>query len=397
MAFEDGYRFTPDPDDADNYFIEAIPYSPFLMNVTNDDIEWFEEGNPYPIATGTDVTVTPDGPTYYVASITSGGDCNGVTYTDTINVDFNAIFYDTVAKAICQGETYDFYGTTVYQPGAYYTTVTSPSGCDTAITLYLINNPLPDVNISANMTDICEGETAIISLTNPTGNTSYQWMRNDANISGATEQTYGADIAGAYRVKGVTSKGCTDISKKITINLNPAAVAEILSISAQDVCIGDTVRVNAAPGQDYRYHWEPEAYFRYTSGFLQQDVDAVVPETGEIYLTATNSFGCQDKDTAVLLAHPCCDIYTPSAFSPNGDGLNEFFNPLLRPGQKIVALQIFDRRGKQVYDNNEPQKGWDGRYPNGKDAAQDTYMYRLVYTCTDGQVFETKSDITLIR
>jgi len=398
MAFADGYRFSPDPDDADNYFIEPIPYSPFLMNVTNDDIEWFEEGNPYPIATGTDVTVTPtSSPTYYVVSITSGGDCNGVTYTDTIFVDFNAIFYDTLSKAICRGETYDFYGVPVYQPGMYNTTITTLDGCDTAITLYLTNNPLPNVDIGTNMTDICEGETAVIVLTSPTGNASYQWMRDGAIIPGETGNTYDATSAGAYRVRGVTNKGCVDTSKKINIVINPAAVAEILNISAQDVCIGDTVTVSAAPGPGYNYHWEPEAFFRYTSGFLQQEADAVVPKTGEIYLTVTNAFGCRDWDTTILIAHPCCDIANPSAFSPNGDGLNDFFNPLMQPGQKIVALQVFDRKGKQIYNNEEPQKGWDGRYPNGEDAAQDTYMYRLVYTCTDGQVFETKNDITLIR
>jgi len=397
-AFEDGYRFTPDSDDPDNYLMEPIPYSPFMMNVTNDDIQWFEEGNPTPIATGTDVTVTPtSSPTYYVASITSGGDCNGVTYTDTIYVDFNAIFYDTVAVSICQGETYPFYGVPVYETGSYTTTITSPEGCDTTITLHLTNNPLPDVTVAASQTDICEGESSLLRLTSPSSNANYQWMRNGTGLSGETNHTYTATTSGDYRVSGVTTKGCVDTSKRITLVVNPAAVAEIVSISEQDVCIGDTVRVKANDGEGYTYNWAPESLFRYTTGSLQQEVDAVVPETGQIYLTTMNAFGCRAYDTATLVSHPCCDIYIPTAFTPNNDGLNDFFAPMLRPGQRIIALQIFDRRGALVYDNTNPTKGWDGLYPNGQDAPQAVYMYRFMYTCTDGEVFETKGDLTVVR
>ena len=255
------------------------------------------------------------------------------------------------------------------------------------------------MSIAARETEICEGEEALFSLTNPSNGTSYQWKRDGASIPGATQHTYMApSIAGVYSVSGTTSKGCTDDSRTITLTVNPKAEGSIVSISEQDVCIGDTVTITSDAKPGYQYTWGPESYFRYTSGNMNPSANGVIPGTTEVYLVSMNAYGCKDYDTAVVTAHPCCDIYIPTAFSPNNDGLNDEFAPKLRPGQKIVALQIFNRNGQIVYDNNSPQKGWNGRYNNtDTEAAQDVYMYRFVYTCTDGEVFETKGDITLIR
>lgn len=398
-AVDDGYRFTPDPANPDNYFMEPILYSPFMMNVTNSDIVWFEEGNPEPIGSGMDITVTPThSPTYYVASITSGGDCNGVTYTDTIRVDFNAIFYDTVSAAICKGLTYDFYGTPVFESGMYQTTLTSPEGCDTTITLFLTNNPLPSVEFAGSQTDICEGESARLSVQNPTPSASYQWIKDGYIISGATQHNYEANTGGVYRVTAISNRGCVDTSKRFTLMVNPAAKAEITHISEQNVCIGDTVTILANAGDEYTYQWSPESIFRYTTGSLQQRAEAIVPTSYQpIYLVAMNRYGCRAYDTAYVSAHPCCDIFMPTAFTPNNDGTNDYFAPSIREGQRIIALQVFDRRGALVYDNANGTKGWDGRYPNGDEAPQTVYMYRFIYTCTDGEVYETKGDLTLIR
>jgi gliding motility-associated-like protein len=110
-----------------------------------------------------------------------------------------------------------------------------------------------------------------------------------------------------------------------------------------------------------------------------------------------NAFGCRAYDSMIIFAHPCCDIYMSTAFTPNGDGNNDYFFPLLRPYQQIVSFKIFDRYGKLVYDNDNPQKGWNGNYPNGDKAPTDTYMYMIKYTCTDGQVYTDKNDVTLVR
>lgn len=88
-------------------------------------------------------------------------------------------------------------------------------------------------------------------------------------------------------------------------------------------------------------------------------------------------------------------IFIPNAFTPNGDGLNDTFEP------KAVFVQsynmvIYNRLGKVVYQSKEITQGWDGNF-NGKEAASDVYVYTIELTDTRGNEFKTKGTFTLIR
>ncbi len=303
-----------------------------------------------------------------------------------------------INHSMCAGEVYDFMGDLKYQTGVYVNARKTSIGCDSIVLLNLTVNPLPEIDLTARETEICEGEEALLGLTTPSSFANYQWYKNGAVIPGATQHTYAADEPGVYYVAGISDKGCDATSRNITVVVNPAASGAIVSISEQDVCIGDTVTLKSDAKANYQYSWSPEAFFRYTGGSLSPTATAVVPGTSEVYLMSMNEYGCKDFDTAVVQAHPCCDIYIPTAFTPNNDGLNDNFLPALRPGQVVVALQVFARNGQMVYDNNEPLKGWNGLMNNsGELLPQAVYMYRFIYTCTDGEVYETKGDLTLMR
>ena len=88
-------------------------------------------------------------------------------------------------------------------------------------------------------------------------------------------------------------------------------------------------------------------------------------------------------------------IFIPNAFTPNGDGLNDTFEP------KAVFVQsynmvIYNRLGKVVYQSKEITQGWDGNF-NGQEAASDVYVYTIELTDTRGNEFKTKGTFTLIR
>ena len=85
----------------------------------------------------------------------------------------------------------------------------------------------------------------------------------------------------------------------------------------------------------------------------------------------------------------------PMAFSPNDDGNNDI---LYVYGGQIETLyfDIYDRWGEKVFSSNSPDKGWDGTF-NGKDVASGVYVYRLKAIFTDGDVVNTKGNITLVR
>jgi gliding motility-associated-like protein len=89
------------------------------------------------------------------------------------------------------------------------------------------------------------------------------------------------------------------------------------------------------------------------------------------------------------------DIYVPNTFTPNNDGANEF---MLVRGRYISELKfiIYDRWGAEVFRTEQQQTGWDGNY-KGAPASTDVYMYYLYVKCADGQEYETKGDITIMR
>ena len=88
-------------------------------------------------------------------------------------------------------------------------------------------------------------------------------------------------------------------------------------------------------------------------------------------------------------------LYIPSSFSPNGDGLNDYFRA---EGTFISAFEIYiyDRWGKLVKKIDNIYNSWDGTY-HGVDAVQDTYVYKGTVTDVFGKHVTIQGQINLIR
>jgi gliding motility-associated-like protein len=78
----------------------------------------------------------------------------------------------------------------------------------------------------------------------------------------------------------------------------------------------------------------------------------------------------------VASASPRPTLYVPSAFTPNGDGMNDEFKVVTR-GVGLFSLQIFNRWGELVFESEDPNKGWDGTYHGEKITSTDVYVYTV--------------------
>lgn len=116
-----------------------------------------------------------------------------------------------------------------------------------------------------------------------------------------------------------------------------------------------------------------------------------------IRLTVTNSFGCTDTASARLLIINNCFIAVPNAFTPNGDGLNDFLYPLNAYKAKDLAFRVYNRFGQLLFFTTNWTQRWNGQY-KGKGADPGTYVWTLQYTDTDtGQKVQQKGTVLLIR
>lgn len=116
-------------------------------------------------------------------------------------------------------------------------------------------------------------------------------------------------------------------------------------------------------------------------------------------VTVTNEAGCtQVASISVGVADPLCneeDIFIPTAFTPNNDGVNDML--FVRSNFiSTINLHIYNRWGEQVFQTNDQTMGWDGKY-KGKRLPPDVYGYYMEISCPNQKEFFQKGNITLLE
>ena len=109
--------------------------------------------------------------------------------------------------------------------------------------------------------------------------------------------------------------------------------------------------------------------------------------------------GCTDTLFKVVDVSPVVTLHMPNAFTPNNDGLNDDFRGKgYLPGIRNYTLSIWSRWGEKIFENNDPDQGWNGEYNNaGKQVMGGVYVFTVQYTGPRGNEFELKGNVTLIR
>ncbi len=138
---------------------------------------------------------------------------------------------------------------------------------------------------------------------------------------------------------------------------------------------------------------------------LDCEMPVVNPDQTTTYtVNALNDFGCHDDDSiTIFVEHPNQTIQVPTAFSPNGDGLNDVVTVLAVDGgdHTVLNFRIFNRWGEKVFENydfppNDHAEGWDGMI-KGEEAELSVYAYFTEVLLENGRTKTVKGNITLIR
>ncbi len=108
---------------------------------------------------------------------------------------------------------------------------------------------------------------------------------------------------------------------------------------------------------------------------------------------ATDSIRLNVVDPATL---ECEQVFLPSAFTPNGDGLNDTYgisNPFAL--QELVSFEVYDRWGNQIFKTNNVFDKWDGSY-NGQTLNPGVVMYKVIHICNNVEYVESGT-VTILR
>jgi gliding motility-associated-like protein len=122
-----------------------------------------------------------------------------------------------------------------------------------------------------------------------------------------------------------------------------------------------------------------------------------IKQAGTYSLLASNI--CGNSLASFEAAFLDCTLEMPNVFSPNGDGINEFYYPILNFPEVIVTLncQIFNRWGNKMFEFQKADKGWDGTTDKGVNANDGTYYFIVVAEIDGGEVIQKQGFFSLVR
>jgi gliding motility-associated-like protein len=349
----------------------------------------------------------------------------------------------------------------VTQTGSYSVSTLSANGCNTSSSQTIINLlPLPTAQVSpAGPILICNAVPALLQVAS--GATSYQWYNAGVSIAGATLNTFLAAQTGDYSVEITNSLGCTVTSNTVIVSFNTGITVSIYNADPFP-CDGDLVylsttqnynQINWTTGESGiqiavttsgRYGvtvvnsggctasknididflpkpmveagddvtsdcikgailkgtgdgapiWEPALGLSNNNTF---DVNAFPINTTMYYLTVDNGT-CKATDSVVVSAE-CSSIYLPSAFTPNGDGLNDVFMAF-GIDLKDFQLVIYNRWGEKIFQTQDITLGWDGTY-RGAPSPLGLYVWELETSDKNGNPlindFQSRGTVSLVR
>lgn len=143
--------------------------------------------------------------------------------------------------------------------------------------------------------------------------------------------------------------------------------------------------LDAGYGQNYIYTW---------SNGGSTDQFNKTTTYGPVSVTVTSIEGCKGSDEIVVYNSCNTRVFVPNSFSPNRDGINEFFIPIIKETSDYT-LRIFNRWGKKVFETNDPKVGWDGSF-DGMIQPEGVYAWYIIY---EGGYYKgnMKGTLTLLR
>ncbi len=190
-------------------------------------------------------------------------------------------------------------------------------------------------------------------------------------------------------MKITNDRNCVDeIDVPVVVKERP-----IITVLPKDTTIkyGDAIQLKAIGGIDYS--WEPNVNINAPEG----DQPTVFPKAPTQYIVVgRNEYGCPGYDTAFVDITYKSEIFMPTAFTPNGDGLNDVFKVVNMRFEKMVLFNIYNRYGTLVFSTQDADKGWDGTI-DGQPAPTDVYFYVIQLGFANMNTQTIKGDVTLIR
>jgi gliding motility-associated-like protein len=236
-----------------------------------------------------------------------------------------------------------------------------------------------NVNAKINLpgdTVLCLGN--IMKLDAGNGYLGYQWQ------DGSNSQSINIKDSGIYWVRLTDQNACiyTDSIKVGTAKSLSGAFLPPDTV----ICSGEFLDIR--PKQSF------ESY-RWNTGQTSNSIE--IRDSGMYILQVVDTNGCTDKDSILVKIKSCpVKIFFPNAFTPNKDGKDDIYKPVLFARPVLYRFDIYNRWGQLVFESRDPETGWDGRTKN---IEQDTgtFIWICSYQFEGGKKNISHGTVLLLR
>jgi gliding motility-associated-like protein len=283
--------------------------------------------------------------------------------------------------------------------GMYTVTVSDNLGCTTRATVAMLINPLPQVSISSDKIKGCVPLCINFTPQSTIPLQSCLWRFGDgSSATGTTNISNCYNNAGSYKIYSdfTDINGCSNTGT-FNVEAYPIPAADF-NYSPSKPTENEQVEFLDASQNANISAWTWNFSNLANQAFITQNVTQTYENAGNyaIALIVTSDHGCRDTVVKSITIGEDFGIYVPDAFSPNGDGLNDVFQPK-GYGISKYELNIFDRWGEKLFTTKDFSQGWNGSYKGNDPVKQDVYVWRIVLTDMSGKEKELSGKVSLLK
>ncbi len=254
----------------------------------------------------------------------------------------------------------------------------------------LVRASVIDNSISLDGKDVfCVGsnDSAVLHLQT---NDQIQWYNNNILVQGANEGELRIAQTGSYHAAISNNEGCNITTDTISILIDkpePGITYPVqyaltdLPLELKARSIGDSV------------FWSPGNGLNSQTSFTP----LFNAEADEIYIIKiTTQTGCVTIDTQLVKIIPAVEILVPTAFTPNGDGLNDYLRPITKGVKEVKYFRVYNRWGYLMFEAKNNNPSWDGTLKGIPQPSQ-AVVWVMEGIGVDGRPYARKGTCVLIR
>jgi gliding motility-associated-like protein len=279
--------------------------------------------------------------------------------------------------------------------------ITDANNCVDSATQHVVVNALPTPEFTISDSIGCAPLCITFTTSSPSVTGIWTFENSLSDTGNAVEHCYTS--AGTYDL-GFTATDANGCSASlfnpglITIYPVPSAA---FSYSPEHITFYDpTVVFTDESSPVVQWNWNFDESGNTSSS---QNPEYLYQDTGcfNVRLIVTDTNGCSDDTIRRLCIEPDYAVYVPNAFTPNANGLNDVFLPVISGYERAsYHLRIFDRWGNLIFESDNVQTGWDGKVQDGnsnRTCQIDTYVWVINVNEWNGVEHQYRGHVNIIK